>query len=116
MWVGVKVKKWAHLRYPVITVPYLTRACANAQSIREYFRHKAHGQGYTLSHSQQRVIDCMAQQASLLTLAAQLQAQHQAIAQAAAEREGGVAEARRAAAGSAQGGAFRRLRTAATAR
>lgn len=39
---------------------------ASAQSIREYFRHKAHGQGYTLSHSQQRVIDCMAQQASLL--------------------------------------------------
>lgn len=39
---------------------------ANAQLIRDYFRHKAHEQGYTLSHSQQRVIDCMAQQASLL--------------------------------------------------
>jgi cell division protein ZapE len=39
---------------------------ASAQSIRDYFRHKAGGQGYTLSHSQQRVIDCMAQQASLL--------------------------------------------------
>lgn len=39
---------------------------ASAQSIRDYFRNKAHQQGYTLSHSQQRVIDCMAQQASLL--------------------------------------------------
>jgi len=40
--------------------------CASAQSIRDYFRLKAHGQGYTLSHSQQRVIDCMAQQAGML--------------------------------------------------
>ena len=39
---------------------------ASAQSIHDYFRHKASGQGYTLSHSQQRVIECMAQQASLL--------------------------------------------------
>lgn len=39
---------------------------ATARSIHEYFRLKAHSQGYTLSHSQQRVIDCMAQQASLL--------------------------------------------------
>ncbi|MBV4474108.1 cell division protein ZapE [Pseudomonas botevensis] len=39
---------------------------AAAQSIRDFFRHKAHGQGYTLSHSQLRVIDCMAQQTSLL--------------------------------------------------
>jgi cell division protein ZapE len=39
---------------------------ASAESIRDYFRHKAHNQGYTLSHSQQQVIDCMAQQASLL--------------------------------------------------
>ena len=39
---------------------------ASAQSIRDYFRLKAQSQGYTLSHSQQRVIDCMAQQASLL--------------------------------------------------
>ncbi|WP_434710231.1 cell division protein ZapE [Pseudomonas sp. R1-1] len=38
----------------------------NAQVIRDHFRNKAHEQGYTLSHSQQRVIDCMAQQASLL--------------------------------------------------
>jgi cell division protein ZapE len=37
-----------------------------AQTIRDYFRHKAHDQGYTLSHGQQRVIDCMAQQASIL--------------------------------------------------
>jgi cell division protein ZapE len=39
---------------------------ASARMVREYFRHKAQAQGYTLSHSQQRVIDCMAQQASLL--------------------------------------------------
>lgn len=39
---------------------------ASAQSIRDYFRHKAHNLGYTLSHSQLQVIDCMAQQASLL--------------------------------------------------
>jgi cell division protein ZapE len=37
-----------------------------AQTIRDYFRHKAHDQGYTLSHGQQRVIDCMAQQAGIL--------------------------------------------------
>lgn len=37
-----------------------------AQTIREYFRHKALDQGYTLSHGQQRVIDCMAQQATVL--------------------------------------------------
>lgn len=38
----------------------------NARSIREDFRDKAHQQGYTLSRSQQQVIDCMAQQASIL--------------------------------------------------
>lgn len=42
------------------------QCAASAQSVRDYFRQKAHGQGYTLSHSQQRVIDCMAQQAGLL--------------------------------------------------
>ena len=39
---------------------------ASAQTIRDYFRLQASGQGYTLSHSQLRVIDCMAQQASVL--------------------------------------------------
>lgn len=39
---------------------------ASAQSIRDYFRHKAQRQDFTLSHSQQDVIDCMARQASLL--------------------------------------------------
>lgn len=34
--------------------------------VHDYFRHKAHTQGYTLSHSQQRVIDCMAQHATVL--------------------------------------------------
>ncbi|MGE7956060.1 cell division protein ZapE [Pseudomonas sp. NPDC089530] len=38
----------------------------HGQAIHEYFRHKAHDQGYTLSHSQQRVIDCMVQQANAL--------------------------------------------------
>jgi len=40
--------------------------CASAQAIRDYFRQKAHDQGYTLSHSQLRVIDYMAQQAAML--------------------------------------------------
>ncbi|WP_426205449.1 cell division protein ZapE [Pseudomonas sp. TWP3-1] len=40
--------------------------CVSAQAIRDYFRNQAHAQGYTLSHSQQRVIDCLAQQAGLL--------------------------------------------------
>ena len=39
---------------------------ASARLIRDYMRNKAHDQGYILSQSQQRVIDCMAQQASLL--------------------------------------------------
>ncbi|MHA3735884.1 cell division protein ZapE [Pseudomonas sp. Eth.TT006] len=39
---------------------------ASAQAIRDYFQHKARAQGYTLSHSQQRAIECMAQQASML--------------------------------------------------
>ena len=34
--------------------------------VHDYFRHTAHAQGYTLSHSQQRVIDCMAQHAAAL--------------------------------------------------
>jgi cell division protein ZapE len=38
----------------------------SAQIIHNYFRHKAHAQGYTLSHSQQRVIECMAQLANAL--------------------------------------------------
>ncbi|AZC51656.1 AFG1-like ATPase [Pseudomonas chlororaphis subsp. piscium] len=39
---------------------------SHGRVIHEYFRHKAHDQGYTLSHSQQRVIDYMAQQANAL--------------------------------------------------
>ncbi|KAA0972849.1 cell division protein ZapE [Pseudomonas sp. ANT_H12B] len=39
---------------------------ATGRVIHDYFRHKAHCQGYTLSHSQQRVIDCMAQHATAL--------------------------------------------------
>lgn len=36
------------------------------EAIHDYFRHQAHSRGYTLSHSQQRVIDCMARHACLL--------------------------------------------------
>jgi cell division protein ZapE len=43
----------------------------SARVIHDYFLHKAHAQGYTLSHSQQRVIDCMAQYAPLLPGSAQ---------------------------------------------
>lgn len=39
---------------------------ATGRVIHDYFHHKAHAQGYTLSHSQQRVIDCMAQHATTL--------------------------------------------------
>ncbi|WP_223507080.1 cell division protein ZapE [Pseudomonas sp. GL-RE-29] len=39
---------------------------ATGRVIHDYFHHKAHSQGYTLSHSQQRVIDCMAQHATTL--------------------------------------------------
>ena len=39
---------------------------ASGQAIHDFFRHKAHSQGYTLSHSQQRVIDCMARYATAL--------------------------------------------------
>ncbi|MHC8344957.1 cell division protein ZapE [Pseudomonas sp. RT6P73] len=41
-------------------------ASASGRVIHDYFRHHAHAQGYTLSHSQQRVIDCMAQHATAL--------------------------------------------------
>ena len=39
---------------------------AAGKVVHDYFRQKAHAQGYTLSHSQQRVIDCMAQHATAL--------------------------------------------------
>jgi len=39
---------------------------ATGRVIHDYFHRKAHAQGYTLSHSQQRVIDCMAQHATAL--------------------------------------------------
>jgi cell division protein ZapE len=39
---------------------------ASHRVIHDYFQHKALAQGYTLSHSQQRVIDCMAQHATTL--------------------------------------------------
>jgi cell division protein ZapE len=39
---------------------------AQGRVFHDYFHHKAHARGYTLSHSQQRVIDCMAQHASAL--------------------------------------------------
>lgn len=40
---------------------------ATSQVIHDYFHRKAHTQGYTLSHSQLRVIDCMAQHAAALS-------------------------------------------------
>ncbi|MFZ4966156.1 cell division protein ZapE [Pseudomonas gingeri] len=43
--------------------------------VHEYFRHKASHQGYTLSHSQQRVIERMAQQATALLQASPQQRQ-----------------------------------------
>ncbi|VVQ31066.1 hypothetical protein PS943_02159 [Pseudomonas fluorescens] len=40
---------------------------ATGRVIHDYFHRKAHTQGYTLSHSQLRVIDCMAQHAAALS-------------------------------------------------
>lgn len=42
------------------------KGAATGRVVHDYFRHKAHAQGYTLSHSQQRVIDCMAQHATAM--------------------------------------------------
>lgn len=44
----------------------LPASAGHDATIRDYFRDKAKSQGYTLSRSQQQVIDCMAQQASVL--------------------------------------------------
>ena len=64
---SLATQRWAVLRRLFGKgTPARTGHCSHAQTIRDYFRHKAHAQGYTLSHSQQRVIDSMAQQASLL--------------------------------------------------
>lgn len=42
------------------------KGAATGRVIHDYFRQNAHAQGYTLSHSQRRVIDCMAQHATAL--------------------------------------------------
>jgi cell division protein ZapE len=59
--------RWPALRH-FLGKTLAAPASGNAQGrvIHDYFRHKAQAQGYTLSHSQQRVIDCMAQHASAL--------------------------------------------------
>jgi len=41
-------------------------SAATGRVIHDYFHHKSHSQGYTLSHSQLRVIECMAQHATAL--------------------------------------------------
>ncbi|RON41929.1 cell division protein ZapE [Pseudomonas frederiksbergensis] len=55
-------------RWPVLRRLFGKTAAlaANHRVIHDYFHHKALVQGYTLSHSQQRVIDHMAQQATTL--------------------------------------------------
>ncbi|EJM69840.1 cell division protein ZapE [Pseudomonas sp. GM55] len=57
--------RWQSLRRLFGQAP-AAGSVAAGQVIRDYFRHQAHFQGYTLSHSQQRVIDCMARQAGIL--------------------------------------------------
>lgn len=62
-----RTSKWPRLRS--LLGKAFARPAANSASTRlihDYFRHKAQEQGYTLSHSQQRVIDCMAQLANAL--------------------------------------------------
>jgi len=61
--------RWQSLRRLFGKAP-AAGSVAAGQVIHDYFRHQAHFQGYTLSHSQQRVIDCMARQASILASAA----------------------------------------------
>lgn len=59
--------RWPSLRRLLARVSSIPASQgATARVVHDYFRHKAHAQGYTLSHSQQRVIDCMAQQATTL--------------------------------------------------
>lgn len=62
-----RLSRWPRLRS--LLGKAFKRPASNAvggRLIHDYFRHKSHDQGYTLSHSQQRVIDCMAQLASSL--------------------------------------------------
>ena len=57
--------RWQPLRRLLGKAPAAGSAAAG-QVIHDYFRHQAHAQGYTLSYSQQRVIDCMARHACML--------------------------------------------------
>ncbi|MGF6092630.1 cell division protein ZapE [Pseudomonas sp. 18173] len=57
--------RWQSLRRLLGKAP-AAGSVAAGQVIRDYFRLQAHSRGYTLSHSQQRVIDCMALQACKL--------------------------------------------------
>lgn len=57
--------RWQSLRRFLGKVPAAGSAEAG-EVIHDYFRHQAHSRGYTLSHSQQRVIDCMARHACML--------------------------------------------------
>ncbi len=57
--------RWQTLRRLLGKAP-APGSAATGQVIQDYFRHQAHAQGYTLSHSQQRVIDCMARHACML--------------------------------------------------
>ncbi|WP_033052484.1 cell division protein ZapE [Pseudomonas sp. GM49] len=57
--------RWQSLRRLLGKAPAAGSAEAG-EVIHDYFRHQAHSRGYTLSHSQQRVIDCMARHACML--------------------------------------------------
>ncbi|WP_081832440.1 cell division protein ZapE [Pseudomonas sp. Ant30-3] len=61
------IPRWSPLRrlFGKSSAPVAGSATANSV-FHDFFRQKAHIQGYTLSHSQQRVTDCMAQHASVL--------------------------------------------------
>ncbi|MDB5995036.1 MAG: ATPase [Pseudomonas sp.] len=58
--------RWPALRRLFGKASTPSAAPATGRVVHDYFRHRAHAQGYTLSHSQQRVIDCMAQHATTL--------------------------------------------------
>jgi cell division protein ZapE len=61
--------RWPVLRRLLGKASNASTSNASGRLVHDYFRHKAHAQGYTLSHSQQRVIDCMAQHAAVLLVA-----------------------------------------------
>ncbi|MGE8065849.1 cell division protein ZapE [Pseudomonas sp. NPDC089569] len=58
--------RWPSLRRLLGKADTQATHAMSGRVVHDYFQHKARAQGYTLSHSQQRVIECMAQHASTM--------------------------------------------------